>query len=115
MRARIPKTILIGAVVGIVSRNWFITLLTTALLEIISIIAINIFWFIHGYKPLVPGSFMTSVILPNTSPYKEDFSYNEVLIRIYLRSIGLIAIILAPELWLFFLPLILLTLFFYDR
>lgn len=115
MEIRIPKTILIGVIVGLISQNVMSSLLITALLEVISSLAIKIFWFVNGYKPLVPGSFMTSIILPNTSPYKNDFAYPEVLIRIYLRSIGLIAIILAPELWPLFLPLTLLTLFFYDK
>jgi hypothetical protein len=37
--------------------------------------------------------------LPNTSPSIDNFAYEEVLVRIYLRAIALVCMILWPVAW----------------
>ncbi len=80
MRVRVTNGIWIGAAVSILKGITF-GMLIAATLEVMSVFLINIFWFVKGYKPLIPGSFMASIILPNTSPIELDFSYQEVLLR----------------------------------
>jgi hypothetical protein len=55
---------------------------------------------------------MASVILPNTSPKEDKFSYQEVLFRIYLRAIALIFMALWPSAWPIFLIIFTLTLLY---
>jgi ABC-type branched-subunit amino acid transport system permease subunit len=110
MRIRLTNGIWIGIVVTAFQGNIYLGMFTTACLEIVSIIAINIFWLFNGYKELKPGSFMSSVILPNTSPKDPNFAYQFVLFRIYLRAIALICILLWPGSWPMFLTLFILTL-----
>ncbi len=112
MRIRITNGILIGSVVGILKGSIPFGMLIAATIEVITACLVNLFWFIKGYKPLVPGSFMASVILPNTSPTELDFSYQEVLLRIYLRAIAIITMILWPGLWPIFLIILIFTLLY---
>ncbi len=112
MRIRITNGILIGSVVGILKGSIPFGMLIAATIEVITACLVNLFWFIKGYKPLVPGSFMASVILPNTSPIELDFSYQEVLLRIYLRAIAIITMILWPSTWPIFLIILIFTLLY---
>ncbi len=112
MRIRVTNGIWIGAAVRILKGSIPFGMLIAATIEVVSIFLINMLWFIKGYKPLVPGSFMASVILPNTSPIEPDFSYQEVLFRIYLRAIALISMIIWPGTWPIFLILFTLTLLY---
>ena len=112
MRIRITNGIWIGSAVSILKGSIFFGMLVAATLEVMAVFLINIFWFVKGYKPLVPGSFMASIILPNTSPKEDNFSYQEVLLRTYLRAIALISMILWPGTWPFFLIIFTLTLLY---
>ncbi len=112
MRIRVTNGILIGSVVGILKGSIPFGMLIAVTIEVITACLVNIFWFIKGYRPLIPGSFMASVILPNTSPIELDFSYQEVLLRIYIRAIALITMILWPGLWPIFLFIFTLTLLY---
>lgn len=112
MRIRITNGIWIGIAVGIVHNNLLYGMLTAAIIEVMSVVLINISWFVKGYKDLEPGSFTASLILPNTSPYEKDFAYQEVLIRIYLRAIALICMILWPATWPFLSIIFTLTLLY---
>jgi hypothetical protein len=98
--------------VSILKGSILFGMLITASIEVITVILINILWFIKGYKSLVPGSFMASIILPNTSPEENNFSYQEVLLRIYLRAIALICMILWPGTWPISLIIFTLTLLY---
>lgn len=112
MKIRITNSIWIGAAVSIVHNNLLYGMLAAAIIEVMAVVLINIFWFVNGYKDLEPGIFMASLILPNTSPYEKDFAYQEVLIRIYLRAVALICMILWPITWPFFLIIFILTLLY---
>jgi hypothetical protein len=112
MRIRLTNGIWIGVAVGIFRGSITYGMLAATAIEIMSVAMINIYWFLNGYKDLTPGSFVSSLILPNTSPYEKDFAYQEVLMRIYLRAIALICMILWPALWPFFLIIFTLTLLY---
>ena len=112
MRIRLTNGIWIGSAVSILKGSIFFGMLVAASIEVMTIFLINIFWFVKGYRPLVPGSFMASIILPNTSPKQDNFSYQEVLLRIYLRTIALISMILWPGTWPIYLTIFTLTLIY---
>jgi hypothetical protein len=112
MRIRLTNGIWIGIVAGIFRNSLTYGMLAATIIEVMSVAMINIFWVFNGYKDLKPGSFMASLILPNTSPYEKDFAYQEILMRIYLRSVTLICMILWPAFWLFFLIIFTLTLLY---
>lgn len=112
MRIRLTNGIWIGLAVSILKGSIFSGMLIATTIEVMTVFLINIFWFIKGYKELVPGSFMASIILPNTSPYKKDFSYQEVLLRTYIRAIALGSMILWPSTWPLFLIIFILTLLY---
>ena len=112
MRIRLTNGIWIGIAVGIFRNNLTYGMLAATIIEVMSVAMINIFWFLRGYKDLEPGSFLSSLILPNTSPCEKDFAYEEVLARIYLRAISLTCMILWPAFWPIFLIIFTLTLLY---
>jgi len=112
MKIRLTNGIWVGIIVSILKGNIFLGMLAATIIEIMSIVLINIFWLVNGYKGLEPGSFLSSLILPNTSIREKDFAYQEVLMRIYMRTIALICMILWPMTWPFFLIIFTLTLLY---
>ena len=111
MRIRITNGIWIGIAVSMLKGITY-GMLAATIIEIMSVVLISISWFVKGYKDLEPGSFLSSLILPNTSIRKKDFAYQEVLTRIYLRTIALICMILWPATWPLFLIIFTLTLLY---
>jgi hypothetical protein len=112
MRIRLTNGIWIGSAVSILKGSIIFGMLIAATIEVITVFLINILWFAKGYKPLVPGSFMASIILPNTSPKEDSFSYQGVLLRIYVRAIALIFMALWPSTWPIFLIIFTLTILY---
>lgn len=112
MKIRITNGIWIGIAVSIIHKNILYGMLTATIIEVATAILISSFWFIKKYEALEPGSFIASMVLPNTSPNEKDFVYQEVLARIYLRSIALVCIILWPITWPLFLIIFILTLLY---
>jgi hypothetical protein len=115
MKIRLTNGIWIGTAVGIAQGDIFKAMLTAATLEVMTIVAVSIYWFVNKYKEIIPGSFMSSIILPNTSPYKLDFAYQEVLFRIYIRAVALIELALWPAAWPILTCIFILTLVYHDK
>lgn len=112
MRIKFTNGILVGIAILLISFDIELSLKITASIEAMTALYIFVAWLYRGYRPIEAGSFLASILYPNTHVDEEDLSYQEILLRVMLRVAMLGCLIYAPGLYVVWLAGFLLTLLY---